>query len=52
MEAMVDDMTGPWNEFQTHLTEERGTEIVTSIEAIMDWAVEYLGMLPTTLHEA
>lgn len=45
MKAMVQDMTDPWHNFQVVLNEERGSEIVTSIQAVMDWAVEYLGML-------
>jgi len=45
MEAMVDDMSEPWQNFQVLLTEERSAEIVTSIEKVMDWAVEYLGKL-------
>lgn len=45
MSTMLRDMKGPWDNFLALLTEERSAEIITSIEAVMDWAVEYLGML-------
>ncbi|KAK3322792.1 hypothetical protein B0H66DRAFT_475296 [Apodospora peruviana] len=59
MNSMVRDMKRPWDNFLALLTEERSAEIIASIEAVMDWAVEYLDnqlgegdMAADALHQA